>query len=280
MANTPNSQKKALLSAVVAGALTLGFAGMMAKSCSAPVKEQAEAANPALELVDSLASRVVLGLETDATIQYQTASGAAVIVSQSTPRRAYRGGGVTYISTPDGTYLCRTVTPSPAPKAKKGPQPVAQCDEGPGADVMSPSQAKAISEAFGGEFMAPEAAMGRLATIAQGEEVRTGTSKRGDAQCVSVTAKGIRTETACVNPAGLLAYFDGTTDAGKHAQLTLQYTTPSVSDEAFLPPTAKPAAQSPAKPTAQPSPAKKPSLSKKPSASTKPSPSSRPSGTE
>ena len=107
---------------------------------------------------------------------------------------------------------------------------------------MSPSQAKAISDAFGGEFMAPEAAMGRLATIAQGEDVRTGTSKRGDAQCVSVTAKGVRTETACVNPGGLLAFFDGTTDAGRYTQLTLQYTTPSVSDEAFLPPTANPKA--------------------------------------
>ncbi|GAB3859483.1 hypothetical protein ACFPIJ_20460 [Dactylosporangium cerinum] len=238
-----NSQKKALLSAVVAGALTLGFAGMMAKSCGAPVKEQAESANPAPELVDSLASRLVLGLQSDATIQYTTAAGATVIVSQSMPRRAYRGAGVTYISTPDGTYLCRAVAPSPAPsstKVKKSAQPVVQCDEGPGVDTMSPSQAKAISDAFGGEFMAPEAAMGRLATIAQGEDVRTGTSKRGDAQCVSVTAKGVRTETACVNPGGLLAFFDGTTDAGRYTQLTLQYTTPSVSDEAFLPPTAKP----------------------------------------
>ncbi|MEV4512932.1 hypothetical protein AB0K00_28660 [Dactylosporangium sp. NPDC049525] len=273
MANTPNSQKKALLSAVVAGALTLGFAGMMAKSCGAPVKEQAEAANPALELVDSLASRLVLGLQTDATIQYTTAGGATVIVSQSMPRRAYRGAGVTYISTPDGTYLCRAVTPSPAPKAKKSPQPVVQCDEGPGVDTMSPSQAKAISDAFGGEFMAPEAAMGRLATIAQGEDVRTGTSKRGDAQCVSVTARGVRTETACVNPGGLLAYFDGTTDAGKYTQLTLQYTTPSVSDEAFLPPAAKPAATpTPTKPAASPAPARAPAKT--------PSPRPAPSGTE
>ncbi|MET7421049.1 hypothetical protein [Dactylosporangium sp. NPDC005555] len=265
MANTPNSQKKALLSAVVAGALTLGFAGMMAKSCGAPVKEQAEAANPALELVDSLASRLVLGLQTDATIQYQTAGGVNVVVSQSMPRRAYRGAGVTFISTPDGTYHCRTVTPSPSPKARKSPQPVAQCDEGPGADTLSPTQAKAISDAFGGEFMAPEAAMGRLATIAQGQDVRTGTSKRGDAQCVSVTAKGIRTETACVNPAGLLAYFDGTTDAGRYTQLTLQYTTPSVSDEAFLPPGAKPKATAAA--------------SGRPAART-PSPNPGPSGTE
>ncbi|MGI5181622.1 hypothetical protein ACQEVZ_35500 [Dactylosporangium sp. CA-152071] len=269
MANTPNSQKKALVSAVLAGALTLGFAGMMAKSCGAPVQEQAEAANPALELVDSLASRLVLGLQTDATIQYQTAAGAGVVVSQSMPRRAYRGFGVTYIATPDGTYLCRNVTPSPSPKAKKSPQPVPQCDEGPGADTMSPSQARDISDAFGGEFMAPEAAMGRLATIARGEEVRTGTSKHGDAQCVSVTARGIRTETACVNPAGLLAYFEGTTDAGKYTQLTLQYTTPSVSDEAFLPPTAKPAvkATASARPAAKaiPSPTRAP----KPSATEK-----------
>ena len=112
--------------------------------------------------------------------------------------------------------------------------------------------------------MAPEAAMGRLATIAQGEEVRTGTSKRGDAQCVSVTAKGVRTETACVNPAGLLAYFDGTTDAGKSTQLTLQYTTASVSDEAFVPPTAKP--------DAKPAPTKAPTRT--------PSPKPAPSGTE
>ena len=256
MANTPNSQKKALLSAVVAGALTLGFAGMMAKSCGAPVKEQAEAANPALELVDSLASRLVLGLQTDATIQYSTAGGATVIVSQSAPRRAYRGAGVTYISTPDGTYLCRAVAPSPSPKAKKSPQPVVRCDEGPGVDTMSPTQARAISEAFGGEFMAPEAAMGRLATIAQGEDVRTGTSKRGDAQCVSVTARGVRTETACVSPAGLLVFFDGTTDAGRYTQLTLQYTTPSVSDEAFLPPAGGPkASTAPTRaPTRTPSP--------------------------
>ncbi|MDG6102414.1 hypothetical protein Daura_43195 [Dactylosporangium aurantiacum] len=272
MANTPNSQKKALLSAVVAGALTLGFAGMMARSCGAPVKERAEAANPALELVDSLASRLVLGLQTDATIQYSTAGGATVIVSQSAPRRAYRGAGVTYISTPDGTYLCRAVTPSPSPpaKARKSPQPVVRCDEGPGVDAMSPTQARAISEAFGGEFMAPEAAMGRLATIARGEDVRTGTSKRGDAQCVSVTALGIRTETACVNPAGLLAYFDGTTDAGRYTQLTLQYTTPSVSDEAFLPPDAAPKASPKASST--------PKASARPART--PSPKASPGGTE
>ena len=153
------------------------------------------------------------------------------------------------------------MAPSPAPKAKKSPQPVVQCDEGPGVDAMSPSQARAISDAFGGEFMAPEAAMGRLATIAQGEDVRTGTSKRGDAQCVSVTAKGVRTETACVNPGGLLAFFDGTTDAGQYTQLTLQYTTPSVSDEAFLPPTANPKASATPTKAATKAPAKSPSPS-------------------
>lgn len=65
---------------------------------------------------------------------------------------------------------------------------------------MSPTEAKAISAAFGGEFLAPVAALGRLATIARGQGVRAGASKRGDAQCVSVTATGIRTETACVSP--------------------------------------------------------------------------------
>lgn len=277
MGNTSNSQKKALVSAVVAGTLTLGFAGMMAKSCGTPVKDQAEAANPALELVDSLASRLVLGLQSDATIQYQTADGTTVIVSQSAPRRAYRGGGVTYISTPDGTYLCRIVTPSPAPstktaKGQKGPQPVPQCEEGPGVDEMSPSQAKAISDAFGGDFMPPEAAMGRLATIVQGEDVQTGTSKRGDAQCVSVTAKGVRTETACVNPAGMLAYFDGMSDAGKYTQLTLQYSTPSVSEEAFVAPTAKPASTKPS--------TSKPAAAKSPAAQPKASAAPKPSGTE
>jgi hypothetical protein len=104
-----NNPKKALLSAIVAGALTLGFAGMMAKSCGAPVKQQSEPANAALELVDKLASRLVLGLDSDATMQYTMPSGGVVIVSQSSPRRAYRSAGVTYISTPDGTYLCTTV---------------------------------------------------------------------------------------------------------------------------------------------------------------------------
>ncbi|GAA2635960.1 hypothetical protein GCM10010399_81030 [Dactylosporangium fulvum] len=231
-----NNSKKALLSAIVAGALTLGFAGMMAKSCDTPPKHQAQPANPALELVDQLASRLVLGLESDATMQYTTASGAIVIVSQSSPRRAYRGGGVTYIATPDGTFLCHAApAPSPA-KGKKAAQPSVSCQEGPGVDTMSPSQAKAISEAFGGEFLAPEAALGRLATIANGEGVRTDTSKRGDAQCVSVSATGLRTETACINPAGLLAYFEGTTDAGKATRLVLEYTTPSVTAEAFVPP--------------------------------------------
>ncbi|GAA3451039.1 hypothetical protein [Dactylosporangium matsuzakiense] len=239
MAELPrNNPKKAMLSAVIAGALTLGFAGMMAKSCAAPVKQQQEPANPALEMVDTLASRLVLGLDTDATLQYATPSGTIVTVSQSAPRRAYRSGGVTYISTPDGTFLCSTAAaPSPAPaKSRKPVTPAVKCQEGPGADTMSPTEAKAISAAFGGEFLAPEAALGRLATIAQGDGVRAGASKRGDAQCVSVTATGIRTEMACVNPAGLLAYFQGTTDAGKATELVLQYTTPSVSEEAFLPP--------------------------------------------
>jgi hypothetical protein len=110
---------------------------------------------------------------------------------------------------------------------------------------MSPTEAKTISEAFGGEFMAPEAAVGRLATIAQGDAPHAGVSKRGDAQCVSVTANGIRTETACINPAGQLAYFQGTSDAGKKTELILQYTTPSVSDEAFLAP--RPPGASPSK---------------------------------
>jgi hypothetical protein len=250
MAELPrNNPKKALLSAVVAGALTLGFAGMMAKSCSTPVKERSEPANPALELVDKLASRLVLGLESDATMQYALPSGAVVTVSQSTPRRAYRSASVTYISTPDGTYLCTTGA-APSPTAKSSPSrgrkpaaPPVSCQEGPGADTMSPTEAKAISAAFGGEFLAPEAALGRLATIARGEGVRTGTSKRGDAQCVAVTATGIRTETACVSPGGLLAYFEGTTDAGKATELILQYTTPSVSDEAFQPPTTTPPAK-------------------------------------
>ncbi|MFI5916649.1 hypothetical protein [Dactylosporangium sp. NPDC051541] len=248
MAELPrNNPKKAMLSAVIAGALTLGFAGMMAKSCSTPTKEQQEPVNQALEMVDSLASRLVLGLDNDATLQYATPSGSIVTVSQSTPRRAYRGGGVTYISTPDGTFLCSTgVAPSPA-KGRKPVTPPVTCQEGPGADTMSPTEAKAISAAFGGEFLAPEAALGRLATIAQGDGVRAGASKRGDAQCVSVTATGIRTEMACVNPAGLLAYFQGTTDAGKATELVLQYTTPSVSEEAFLPPKVAPAASAAAK---------------------------------
>ncbi|WP_432829592.1 hypothetical protein [Dactylosporangium sp. CA-092794] len=243
MAELPrNNPKQALLSAVVAGALALGFAGMLAKSCGAPVKQQSAPANQALEMVDSLASRLVLGLESDTTLQYAAPSGAIITVSQSAPRRAYRSAGVTYISTPDGTFLC-TTGPAPSPaKGRKPTAPPVTCQEGPGADTMSPSQAKAISAAFGGEFLPPEAALGRLATIAQGEGVRAGASKRGDAQCVSVTATGIRTETACVSPAGLLAYFEGTTDAGKATQLILQYTTPSVSDEAFLPPQAGAAA--------------------------------------
>ncbi|MER7005684.1 hypothetical protein ABT297_21925 [Dactylosporangium sp. NPDC000555] len=252
MAELPrNNPKKALISAVVAGALTLGFAGMMAKSCGAPVNPRTEPANEALEMVDSLASRLVLGLDADATLQYATPSGAIVTVSQSAPRRAYRSAGVTYISTPDGTLLCVT---GPAPSPTKGPktaepakppQPPVTCQEGPGADTMSPTEAKAISVAFGGEFMAPEAAVGRLATIAQGQGVRAGVSKRGEAQCVSVTATGIRTEIACVNPAGLLAYFQGTSDAGSTTELILQNTTSSVSDEAFLPPRTTTASPSP-----------------------------------
>jgi hypothetical protein len=237
MADLPrNNPKKAILSAVVAGALTLGFAGTMAKSCSTAVKPDQEPVNQALEMVDSLASRLVLGLDSDATLQYATPSGAIVTVSQSAPRRAYRSAGVTYISSPDGTYLC-TTAPAPSPvKGRKPVTPPVTCRQGPGADTMSPTEARAISAAFGGEFLAPEAALGRLATIAQGQGVRAGASKRGDAQCVSVTATGIRTETACVNPGGLLAYFQGTTDAGQTTELVLQYTTPSVSDEAFQPP--------------------------------------------
>ncbi|WP_330186203.1 hypothetical protein KZZ52_51145 [Dactylosporangium sp. AC04546] len=237
-----NNPKKALLAAIVAGTVTLGFAGMMARSCAAPPQQQSEqakqaaAATAAIELVDSLASRLVLGLESDATMQYTTSSGAVVVVSQSNPRRAYRGASVTFISTPDSTYLCRA-QPAPSPaKGRKAAQPAVSCAEGPGVDAMSATQAKAISEAFGGDFLAPEAALGRLATIAKGEGVRTGVSKRGDAQCVSVSATGVHTETACVNPAGQLAYFEGTTDAGKPATLTLQYATPSVSDAAFTPP--------------------------------------------
>ncbi|WP_426506627.1 hypothetical protein ACPPVO_51660 [Dactylosporangium sp. McL0621] len=248
MAELPrNNPKKAMLSAVVAGALTIGFAGMMAKSCAAPVKQQAEPANQALEMVDSLAARLVLGLDTDATLQYATPSGAIVTVSQSSPRRAYRSGGVTYISSPDGPYLCTTgAAPSPA-KGRKPAAPPVTCQEGPGADTMSPTEAKAIGAAFGGEFLAPEAALGRLATIARGQGVRAGASKRGDAQCVSVTATGIRTETACVSPGGLLAYFQGTSDAGKTTELVLQYTTPTVSEEAFLPPRTPAAASAAAK---------------------------------
>src|SRR4051812_17890663 len=122
MAELPrNNPKKALLSAVVAGALTVGFAGMMAKSCATPAKQQPEPENQALEMVDSLASRLVLGLDTDATLQYAPPPGAIVPVSQSSPRRAYRTNTVTYIATPDGTYLCVAgPVPSPA-KGRKQP---------------------------------------------------------------------------------------------------------------------------------------------------------------
>ena len=238
-----NNPKKALVSAVIAGALTLGFASMMFRSCSPAVKEQPEAAtNPALELVDQLAARLVLGLDEDATLQYGTPSGQVVTVSQSSPRRAYRSGGVTFISTPDSTFVCSTAPAASPAKGKKPVTPPVSCQESPGQDTMSPTQAKAISEALGGDFAAPEAAVGRLATIAQQNGARTGTSKRGDAQCVSITSTEVRTETACVNPAGLLAYFQGTTDAGKVTEMVLQYTTPSVSEEAFLPPKATGAA--------------------------------------
>ncbi|MEV8515563.1 hypothetical protein [Dactylosporangium sp. NPDC051484] len=249
MAELPrNNLKKALISAVVAGALALGFVGMVATSCGAPVQQRTEPVNQALEMVESLASRLVLGLGSDATLHYATPSGAVVTVSQSAPRRAYHGAGVTYILTPDGTFLCVT-GPAPSPTKGRKPgapaQPPVTCQESPGADTMSPTAAKAISVAFGGEFMAPEAALGRLATIARGQGVRAGVSKRGEAQCVSVTATGIRTEIACVNPAGLLAYFQGTSDAGLTTELILQHTTPSVSDEAFLPPRTTPGSPSP-----------------------------------
>ncbi|MFG2042520.1 hypothetical protein [Dactylosporangium sp. NPDC048998] len=209
MAGLPrNNSKKALVSAVVAGALTVGFAGMMVKSCDAPVQQRAEPVNQALEMVDSLASRLVLGLDSDATLPYATPSGAVVTVSQSAPRRAYRSAGVTYISTPDGTFLCVT-GPSPSPTKgrkptapAKSPEPPVTCQEDPGADTMSPTEAKAISVAFGGEFMAPEAAVGRLASIAQGEGVRAGASKRGDAQCVSVTATGSAPRSRASTPPG------------------------------------------------------------------------------
>jgi hypothetical protein len=73
----------------------------------------------------------------------------------------------------------------------------------------------------------------------------------------------------------LLAYFDGTTDAGKYTQLTLQYSTPSVSDEAFLPPNAEP-------PAAAAAPTRTPAVKAtvKPTGKPSPKPSPKPSGTE
>ena len=212
----------AWLAAILACLLILGAVGAACVSCAAGTSQPVNA-NPAARAVERLAEALLRGQETDSIAEYRTASGSAVTVALALPRRAYRGKGVAYIVTPDAAYRC-------------GPATGAQgCEESPGVDGMSPTLAGAVSAPFGGDFVVPEAALAALARIAHAPGARFSQSRRGASDCVAVTATGVRTETACVDSAGVLTFYAGTGDAGQPVRLELLDVRATVAPDAFTP---------------------------------------------
>jgi hypothetical protein len=227
IAKPSRDRRHVVVAALLAGCLVLGFAGIAGVACSpragGPTSDgRAQASRD----VEALVVEFSRGQEANYTAEYAATDGTAVTVAQAPPRHSYQNMNITYILTPDDAYLCH-----PAPS---------RCQRAPGADELSGSQVKAIADAFAGVFIAPEAAIARLTSLVDEPGVRVGRAQRsvagGPADCVAVRGPGGPVQTACVNPAGVLVHFDGTSEAGYPVRVELHSFTATVAPESFDPP--------------------------------------------
>ena len=224
-----------LVALALAVALVLGFAGLASVACgphttrtTATPPNPTDARKVANDGIQALTETLASSQDTTYTAEYATAAGTSVTVVQAPPRRAYRGMDVTYVLNPDDAYLCRST----------------RCQRAPGADTVSPAQAVAIGAAFRGEFIAPEAAIARLAAVASEADpahpVRAVRGQRvfatGPADCVAVSGAAGRVETACVSPAGVLVFFDGTSESGGAVRIELRRFSATAAPDALDPP--------------------------------------------
>ncbi len=203
-------RKRLVVAAILTVSVITGFAGIAGSACSPQALQPAARASASATAahtgeqarrdVQAIIDKLDTAEDTTYTAQYALLDGHAVTIAQAPPRHAYRGLGVTYLLSPDEALVC---TGDPV-----------TCQRAPGADSLSPTQVKAVATAFGGRFATAPDVAARLATVVGQPGARTGRGSRviggGPADCVAVTASGVPPETACVTPAGVLAYFAGT----------------------------------------------------------------------
>jgi hypothetical protein len=226
-------RRRLIVSVLLAGSLVIGFASMAGVACSsseqAPVGQHASAA-PAVHHgrqaeadVQTVADALAKSSETTYTAVYTTAGGQAVSVAQSPPLHAYRGQSASYILSPNDAYLC--------PASGK-------CRHLPGDDSLTPSQLRSIGEAFGDTFIPAEAAVARMQAVVAEPDARTGRATQqiagAGADCVAVT--GSVSLTGCVNEAGVLVYYAGTSEGGKPVRYQLTSFSETVATDAFTAP--------------------------------------------
>jgi hypothetical protein len=213
-----------MVAALLAGALALGGIGAVGVAC-APAS-QPRATNQAVQDVQALLDSLIRARNTTYTAAYATQSGVAVVVAQAPPRYAYQGGSGAYLLTPDVAYLCRQAPPG--------------CQPSPGADAVSPSQARAISAALGGVFLPVEAVAAQMSAVAAQPGTRTSRASRSvagaPAECVAAVPSAGPGLLACVNSAGILVFFAGTSEEGATVRMELQRFSPTVAPDAFKPP--------------------------------------------
>lgn len=227
--------RRRVAAAVLAGALALGAAGTIIASCG-PSKQSSNAQSNtqsnthrgagAVQDVQRLLDGLAGARDSTYTAVYATAGGAAVVVAQAPPQYAYQGGAAAYLLAPESAYLCRTAPPG--------------CQPSPGADGVSPSQARAISAALGGGFLPVEAVAARMAAVVAQPGARATRAQRtvagGPAECVAVVPAVGSGLLACVNGAGILVFFAGTAEAGNPVHMELQRFSATVAPHAFEPP--------------------------------------------
>ena len=223
---TAYGRKRVLVAIVLAGSLVSGVAGIAGVAC-APRSAVGQAGAGALRpdtVALALGDAISRGADLTYAAVYGTASGATVAVTQEAPRRAYRGASITYLLDPDVAYLCRS----------------AVCERAPGADQLPPSHARAISAAFGGDFITPEGAVAVLDGLLNQPSVHAVKARRtvgsGMVDCVVVEVDPTHNQTVCFSPTGILVYFDGRTEAGAPVRIELRTYATTAAASSFAPP--------------------------------------------
>ena len=223
---TAYGRKRILVAIVLASSLVAGVAGIVGVAC-APRRAVGQAGAGVLRpdtVALALGDAVSRGADLTYTATYGTASGATVSVTQEVPRRAYRGASVTYLLDPDVAYLCRS----------------AACERAAGADALPPAHARAISTAFGGDFVTPEGAVAVLDGLLDQPAVRALKARRavgnGMVDCVVVSVDAVHNRTVCFSPTGVLVYYDGLTEAGAPVRIELRTYATTAAESSFAPP--------------------------------------------